>query len=104
MKNISQKISNNDLIDTLCRLSTHEKDLFFKMNKEKLLHKCDFCEKSFFNEEILGMHIESIHKSIIKGFKKCNICESSFACRISLLKHINTIHIKKPQAKYKAIM
>ena len=90
IKNVSQKISNNYLIETLCRLSPHKNDLVSKMDKEKLLHKYDFCEKLFFNEDILGIHIESVHKSIIKGFKKCNICESSFACRISLLKHINS--------------
>ena len=49
-----------------------------KMEENKVEFKCDFCEKSFFNEEILGLHVKSIHKSIIEGWTKCNYCDKTY--------------------------
>ena len=65
---------------------------YWKMDEEKFQFKCDFCEKSFFNEEILGMHIKSIHKSIIKGWKKCDLCENTFSNGHSLREHLKKTH------------
>ena len=62
------------------------------MDKEKFQFKCDFCEKSFFNEEILGLHIKSNHKSIIEGWKKCDICERNCSSKDSLQAHLRKTH------------
>ena len=59
------------------------------MDKEKFQFKCDFCEKSFFNEEILGLHIKTIHKSIIEGRKKCQFCDKTYHSKISLYFHVD---------------
>ena len=60
----------------------------------KFEYKCDFCEKSFFNEEILGLHIKSIHKSIIEGWKKCNYCDKTLS-KNSLYLHVKMTHENK---------
>ena len=62
--------------------------------KCKFEYKCDFCEKSFFNEEILGLHIKSIHKSIIEGWKKCNYCDKTLS-KNSLYLHVKMTHENK---------
>ena len=59
---------------------------------KKLSYKCDFCDKSFFVEQLLGLHIKSIHLSMIKGKKKCDLCDKLFSCEKSLQKHKDTIH------------
>ena len=38
-------------------------------NEQSISSKCDFCDKSFHNEDSLSMHIVSLHKSIIEGQK-----------------------------------
>ena len=60
------------------------------MDQEKLLSKCDFCEKSFFDEQILGLHIKSNHRSIIEGWKKCNLCDKTYDSKKSFLKDVKT--------------
>ena len=62
------------------------------MDQERLLCKCDFCEKSFFNEEILGLHIKSNHKSIIEGLKKCEFCDKTYHLKDSLQQHVRMTH------------
>ena len=34
------------------------------MEEKKLSHTCDQCEKSFSNDQILSLHLKSVHKSI----------------------------------------
>ena len=65
------------------------------MDEEKFPFKCDFCEKSFFNEEILGLHIKTIHKSIIEGRKKCQFCDKTYHSKISLYFHVSFSHVDK---------
>ena len=65
------------------------------MDKEKLLWKCDFCEKSFFNDQILGLHVKSNHKPIIEGWKKCEFCDKTYQSKKSLYQHVNVTHSKK---------
>ena len=69
------------------------------MDEKKLLQKCDFCEKSFFNEEILSLHLKSIHTKIIEGRKEpfekdmqCDFCDKRFDAKKYLEKHVRTIH------------
>ena len=59
------------------------------MDEENFKFMCDFCEKSFFDEQILGLHIKSNHKSIIEGWKKCDFCDKT---KNNLEKHILRIH------------
>ena len=62
------------------------------MDEGKFSYKCDFCEKSFFNEEILGLHVKSNHKSIIEGMKKCDFCDKTYPSKKSLDKHVQMRH------------
>ena len=39
-------------------------------DKLNFTHKCDFCEKTFFDEQLLSLHIKSDHYSIIMGQKR----------------------------------
>ena len=64
------------------------------MEENKFQFKCDFCEKSFFNEEILGLHINSNHKSIIEGWKKCVFCDKTYHSKHSLNQHVRMRHSK----------
>ena len=49
------------------------------MEKHKVQFKCDFCEKSFSDEQqILGLHIKSNHRSIIEGRKKYELCDKRY--------------------------
>ena len=69
--------------------------------------KCDFCIKSFPDEETLSTHILSIHKSIVEGQKspfcdipikgnsKCDICDKLFSCERGLYRHQKRIHEKR---------
>ena len=44
--------------------------LFHKVgseNKQKSILACDFCDKSFTNEETLSAHVMTIHRTIIEG-------------------------------------
>ena len=61
------------------------------MNEEELHFKCDFCENSFFNEQILILHIKSNHKSIIQGWMKCDFCDKTYLTS-SLSVHVKMIH------------
>ena len=63
------------------------------MDKKNLIFKCDFCEKSFFNEQILGLHIKTVHSSIITGLKKCEVCQNTLSNVYSLREHLKTIHM-----------
>ena len=65
------------------------------MDQEKLLWKCDFCEKSFFDEQILGLHIKSNHKSIIEGRKKCDLCDRTYRSKDSLLELVRMRHSRE---------
>ena len=67
------------------------------MDKRKSLRKCDFCEKSFSDENVLGLHLKSIHKSIIEGRKKCEFCDETFSNRSTkdLKNHVISIHEEK---------
>ena len=65
------------------------------MEEHNFQFKCDFCEKSFFNEEILGLHIKSVHKSIIEGWKKCNYCDKTFHSKNSHNIHVKRTHKNK---------
>ena len=62
------------------------------MDGQKLQFKCDFCEKSFFDEEILGLHIKSNHKSVIEGWKKCDFCDKTYRLKDSLYAHVRMTH------------
>ena len=62
------------------------------MDEEKFQYKCDFCEKSFFNEEILGLHIKSNHKTIIGGCMKCEFCDKKYFLKNSLYVHVKMTH------------
>ena len=64
------------------------------MDKEKFQFKCDFCKESFFNEEILGLHIKSNHKAIIEGWKKCDFCDKTYHMKYSLHNHVKMTHLK----------
>ena len=64
------------------------------MDEEKFQFKCDFCEKSFFNEQILGLHIKSNHKTIIEGKKKCDFCDKIYS-RTALYEHLKMVHSKE---------
>ena len=62
------------------------------MDEEDFQFLCDVCEKSFFNGQILGLHIESNHKSIVEGKKKCEFCDQSYS-RNSFYEHVKTKHL-----------
>ena len=62
------------------------------MDKPKFQFKCDFREKSFFNEEILGFHIKSNHKLNSKREKKCEFCDKTYLSKKSLNAHVKIIH------------
>ena len=73
-------------------------------NEEITPLKCDFCDKSFLNEDTLSAHIMTIHSKIIEGEKfppklkkdfKCNLCEKEYSNQNSLKVHVSTIHEKK---------
>ena len=66
-----------------------------KMDQEKIHFKCDICEKSFFNEQILGLHTKSNHKPNINTKNRCNLCENTFSCQGSLKTHVEMIHTEK---------
>ena len=65
------------------------------MDIKKLVYKCDHCEKSFFNEEILSLHLKANHKSIVKNLKKCDLCENTFTNGHYLQMHVETVHMNK---------
>ena len=65
------------------------------MEEHKFQFKCDSCEKSFFNEEILGLHIKSNHKSIIEGWNECKYCDKKYRLKNSLYLHMIMIHENK---------
>ena len=65
------------------------------MEEHKFQFKCDSCEKSFFNEEILGLHIKSNHKSIIEGWKKCDLCDKTFHSKKAPNHHVKTTYESK---------
>ena len=62
-------------------------------DEENFSHKCDFCEKSFFDDQILGLHIKSIHKSITEGRKKCEFCDRTYSSKNSLQEHVRMKHV-----------
>ena len=64
------------------------------MVEDKFQTKCDFCEKSFCNEDILGLHIKSNHKAIIEGWKKCDFCDKTYRLKNSLNAHMRLTHSK----------
>ena len=49
------------------------------MEEDNFQLKCDFCEKSFFDDQTLGLHIQSNHKSIMEGKKKCDFCDKTYS-------------------------
>ena len=53
-----------------------------------LSFKCDKCEKSFFNDEILALHQEAVHKNVSKLQKEndlqCEYCDKSYKHKRSL--------------------
>ena len=65
------------------------------MDDEEFQFKCNFCEKSFFNEEILSLHIKSNHESIIEGLKQCDFCEKTYRLKNSLYAHVKMNHSKE---------
>ena len=64
------------------------------MEEPNFQFKCGFCEKSFFNEEILDLHIKAIHKAIIEGWKKCDFCDKAYRMKYSLYNHVKMAHSK----------
>ena len=65
------------------------------MDLEKFQFKCDICEKSFFNEQILILHTRSNHNPNINTKNRCNLCENTFSCQGSLKTHVEMIHTEK---------
>ena len=82
------------------------------MNKQKVVFDCDFCNKSFSDEDKLSLHVMSIHKSIIEGQKnpvvkiskterhgkkkncQCKQCDKTYSQSYHLLRHIRACHEK----------
>ena len=52
-------------------------------------HECDSCEKTFFEENHLKIHIRTVHTKI-KNYK-CNYCEKTFKNKGNLSAH-ETVH------------
>ena len=50
-------------------------------------HKCNFCEKTFFNKTILELHMKSVHDK-----KKCDFCGEEFASDKILYTHVYNHH------------
>ena len=86
--------------------------------------ECDFCDKSFSDEDCLSIHIVSLHKSIIEGQKtpyfdtsdstmkssngnidahpkidreqfQCDLCGKEFTRSFDLKRHASSVHAKK---------
>ena len=68
-----------------------------KLSKEDCL-KCNFCEKSFENEEEYKYHIQVHHRehstwdNTYEENIKCNYCEKSFEFEDELEYHMNVHH------------
>ena len=39
------------------------------MEEQRTMFGCDFCNKSFSDEDMLSLHVMNIHRSIIEGQK-----------------------------------
>ena len=59
---------------------------------DKVVQKCDLCEKTFSTSTILQSHIRTIHEGIYDY--KCKYCEKGFGMIGSLNWHIKTVHDK----------
>ena len=63
------------------RLNRHIRNV----HEGEKFHKCEFCEKTFYQQGNLMMkHIAKIHKK-----HKCELCEKEFSTRKTLRNHIN---------------
>ena len=64
--------------------------------------KCKYCEKSFFNDQILSLHMKSVHQLVknvlkvkshkIKFSAKCQHCEKSLFNDEILTLHVKSVH------------
>ena len=62
-------------------------------NKDKTLHKCDFCGEWFSGIRKLETHVDKIHR-LVKDFH-CDICGNEFVYENDLKQHIKRIHKEK---------
>ena len=105
----------------LVREERNPEALFHKVgseNKQKSILACDFCDKSFTNEETLSAHVLTIHRTIIEGKKfpklienkesanyksnlklksfgyECEFCDEKFQTKYLLNCHVTKVHKK----------
>ena len=79
------------------------------MEEQKIMLDCDFCNKSFSDEDMLSLHVMTIHRSIIEGQKtpfvresetavqgkktfECQHCDKSYISSSHLCRHIRASH------------
>ena len=63
-----------------------------KGQKEKKIHKCEQCNKTFDRNNMVKRHIETVHKGKLK--RPCEKCGKIFSDKYALTKHINDVHEK----------
>ena len=68
--------------------------------------KCNHCEKSFFDDLVLLLHIKSVHEipqqvSSNKNSKSmCNKCERNYSSTYALKRHMTAVHEKSKDFKW----
>ena len=79
------------------------------MEEQRIMFGCDFCNNSFSDEDMLSLHVMTIHKSIIEGQKSpfvkdsknkvegkktfdCKQCEKTYNYSSHLKRHIRATH------------
>ena len=72
--------------------------------KIRLKAKCKHCEKSFFNDQILSLHVKSVHKtqsgdSVDKKFM-CSKCNRNCSSKSDLKMHFSAVHDKSKKTLY----
>ena len=80
------------------------------MEEQRIMLDCDFCNKSFSDEDMLSLHLMNIHRSIIEGQKnpfakeintvvhgkkktfECKQCNKTYRNSRNLRRHISAFH------------
>ena len=82
---------------TKSKQKSNENQEFIKQDKILSL-QCHFCEKFFFDENILSLHVKALHQQGDEKLFSCETCEKSFKTKKYLHNHKRIVHEKNRNA------